>query len=283
MPKKLTTAEFIEKAKSVHGDHYDYSNVVYKNSKTNVDIICRKHGVFTQRPCHHSKGSGCKKCLMILFSDFVNLCNNKFKKKFVYNKGSYVNFTKECAITCPHHGVFFSTPSSHLNSKHGCPECANINGGVSRGLTLSDFVERSNLIHNGLYCYHLIKSAKSRCVSVFICKVHGEFSQRNNDHLQGSGCPKCGLLATAKKIKSNTDDFILASNGVHNNKYNYSLVEYEDSRLKVTITCSKHGDFEQTPSAHLSGQGCPDCAIEASRINDIFIPPENESAKELDW
>ena len=59
---KLTTEEFIKKAQKVHGDRYDYSKVEYVDNKTKVCIICLKHGVFWQRPSHHTDGRGCKKC-----------------------------------------------------------------------------------------------------------------------------------------------------------------------------------------------------------------------------
>ena len=62
MSQKLTTEEFIKKAREVHGDKYDYSNVEYVDAKTNVCIICKQHGVFWQRPSHHTAGRGCKKC-----------------------------------------------------------------------------------------------------------------------------------------------------------------------------------------------------------------------------
>ena len=61
MPK-LTTEEFIKKAREVHGDKYDYSKVEYVNAQTPVVIICPKHGEFLQRPSHHTDGRGCKKC-----------------------------------------------------------------------------------------------------------------------------------------------------------------------------------------------------------------------------
>lgn len=60
--KKLTTEEFIKRAKEVHGDKYDYSKVEYKNNKTPVTIICPIHGEFQQRPSNHLNGNGCKKC-----------------------------------------------------------------------------------------------------------------------------------------------------------------------------------------------------------------------------
>lgn len=62
MGKRLTTKEFIEKAKKVHGDKYDYSKVEYVNSDTKVCIICPKHGEFWQRAVDHTIGRGCSKC-----------------------------------------------------------------------------------------------------------------------------------------------------------------------------------------------------------------------------
>ena len=47
---KLTTKKFIDKAKNIHKDKYDYSLVEYINSKTKVKIICKEHTVFEQKP-----------------------------------------------------------------------------------------------------------------------------------------------------------------------------------------------------------------------------------------
>ena len=62
MGKRLTTEEFISKAREVHGDRYDYSKVEYKNAKTKVKIICPIHGVFEQSPDAHLHGQGCRDC-----------------------------------------------------------------------------------------------------------------------------------------------------------------------------------------------------------------------------
>ena len=62
MPKKITQEEFIEKARKVHGDKYDYSKVEYVNSNTKVRIICPIHGEFLQTPCNHLNGQTCYKC-----------------------------------------------------------------------------------------------------------------------------------------------------------------------------------------------------------------------------
>ena len=63
--KKLTTEEFIKKAREVHGDKYDYSKVEYVNKKTKVIIICPVHGDFPQSPVNHIRGNGCPKCAKI--------------------------------------------------------------------------------------------------------------------------------------------------------------------------------------------------------------------------
>ena len=57
-----TTEGFIEKAKEIHGDKYDYSLVKYKDLKTKVTIICPKHKKFLQKPLVHLLGCGCPKC-----------------------------------------------------------------------------------------------------------------------------------------------------------------------------------------------------------------------------
>lgn len=58
----MTTEEFIERAKEVHGNKYDYSKVKYENTDTKVGIICPEHGEFWQSPHHHLKGHGCPVC-----------------------------------------------------------------------------------------------------------------------------------------------------------------------------------------------------------------------------
>ena len=62
MPAKLTTEKFIEKARAVHGDTYDYSKTQYVRSMEKVCITCPEHGDFWQVPTSHLRGVGCPKC-----------------------------------------------------------------------------------------------------------------------------------------------------------------------------------------------------------------------------
>lgn len=59
---KLTTQSFIEKAKKIHGDKYDYSQSIYLGNKSKVEIICAKHGIFKQIATRHLTGDGCPSC-----------------------------------------------------------------------------------------------------------------------------------------------------------------------------------------------------------------------------
>lgn len=131
MPKKVTTEDFIKRAKEVHGDRYDYSESVYVNSREKVTIICPDHGPFKQRPSHHTNGSGCPACGDVSISktltrstgEFVDLAMKKHTNPtYDYSESEYVNSMTPVVIICPHHGRFSQLPNSHLQG-NGCPSC----------------------------------------------------------------------------------------------------------------------------------------------------------------
>lgn len=63
MTKRLTTEEFINKARKIHGDKYDYSKVEYINYKTKVLVVCKKCGRELKLfPDSILKGLGCNNC-----------------------------------------------------------------------------------------------------------------------------------------------------------------------------------------------------------------------------
>lgn len=62
--------------------------------------------------------------------------------------------------------------------------------------------------------------------------------------------------------------FIAESNKKHNDKYDYSLVEYKSYDKKVNIICPKHGIFQQIPGKHMRGQGCLKCFHEKESSDD---------------
>lgn len=58
----LTTEEFIERAKSVHGDKWIYDDTEYNGYDVKCKIKCPIHGYFFQNPSSHLKGQGCPLC-----------------------------------------------------------------------------------------------------------------------------------------------------------------------------------------------------------------------------
>lgn len=127
----LTTEEYINRAKVIHNDKYDYSLVKYKNCRTNIDIICKKHGIFSQNPRHHvEKKSNCPLCRNEILSNkfsqntehFINKANKIHKNYYDYSKVNYINAKNKVIIVCPKHGEFIQLPYNHLNGS-GCPSC----------------------------------------------------------------------------------------------------------------------------------------------------------------
>jgi very-short-patch-repair endonuclease len=67
--------------------------------------------------------------------------------------------------------------------------------------------------------------------------------------------------------RKTNDEFIKEVNLVHQDKYDYSLVEYKSNKTNIKIICRNHGVFEQTPKSHLKGSGCIKCIIRKSKYN----------------
>lgn len=124
-------------------------------------------------------------------------------------------------------------------------------------LTLLDFISKARAIHGDKYDYSKSVYVNSRTLLCIICPIHGEFWMKPNLHIMGNrcGCPMC-----SKSHKIDTKEFINRAMSKHGDKYDYSDVKYVCAEKKVRIICKKHGVFEQTPAAHLVGQGCPICA-----------------------
>lgn len=131
---------------------------------------------------------------------------------------------------------------------------------MPKKLTKEDFINRSIAVHGDKYDYSLV-DYKNRDTNVkIICPIHGIFEQTPHNHMNGAGCYKCGREVTKNKLNYTKEDFIRVSNEKHNNKYDYSLVEYKTSQDKVKIICPIHGVFEQKANNHMSGYGCKKCA-----------------------
>ena len=257
MSAKKTVEQFVEEARAIHGDKYDYSKVEYENNKKPVCIICPEHGGFWQAPQNHIRQKqGCPICnhrsYKYTTEEFIQRAREVHGDKYDYSKVVYETGKKKVCIICPEHGEFWQTPQKHLSGQ-GCARCY---GNVK--MTQEDFIERANKIHRGKYDYSKVVYDGYEKKVCIICPEHGEFRQTPHSHLAGQGCQEC-----YGNRKRTTEEFIELARKVHGDKYDYSKVEYQDNKTPVCIICPEHGEFWQAPYNHIvQHQGCSKCAEE---------------------
>lgn len=230
--ERLNLETFIQRAQKIHGYHYKYDKVNYTNLRDKIIIVCPLHGEFIQSPKHHIAGSGCPKCGALKISK--------------------------------HHTK-----------------------------TTTDFVERAKKIHGNIYDYSKTEYTGIFDKVIIICKIHGEFMKRPADHLRCnskgchhlSGCQQCYRERQSETVRvrmlKTKAKFVEQALLIHKNKYDYSKVEYRDSRVKVEIICRIHGSFWQTPGVHLIGCGCKKCTRYISSkciswLASLNIPDDKE-------
>ena len=284
---KYTKDIFIQKAKEVHDNKYDYSKVEYKGSQTKVCIICPEHGEFWQTPASHIRGYCCPKCANFnrgshkrwSLEEFIQKAKEVHGDKYDYSKTNYVNNNTPVCIVCPEHGEFWQLPLIHIFHKSGCPKCAG------RDLNTEEIIKLFKEKHGNKYDYSKVEYVKMHTKVCIICPEHGEFWQTPSKHLLGQGCPKCGKISSSNKQKMTTEEFIEKARKVHGDKYDYSKTVYNISHDEVTIICPKHGEFKQVANYHLCGHGCSLCGNNISLAEDEitnFIKNYNIAIKEKD-
>ena len=196
--KKILVEEFIEQAKKIHNDKYDYSKVEYINNRTKVCIICPEHGEFWQIPYSHLIGKGCKKCAIKQNSEkqkktseeFIEQAKKIHNDKYDYSKVEYIDSSTKICVICPKHGEFWQRPNDHLSGQ-GCFKCAKEIISKKNSLGKDTFIERSKKIFNEFYSYENVNYINNSTKVLVTCPKHGGFLISPSNHLKGRGCPIC--------------------------------------------------------------------------------------------
>lgn len=324
MSTKLKTREqFIEEAKKVQGDKYDYSKVEYINNVTKVCIICPKHGEFWQLPKQHLRGQGCPKCGLERIAEkirgrkinhkprlkhehvkyhsvprniktteqFIEQAKKIHGDKYDYSKAEYKGKNNFVTIICPIHGEFEQRAYAHLRGG-GCMKCARKLSSQKQIYTNEEFIAKLKEIYGDKYDYSKVDYKGNKTKITLICPEHGEFSKIASDLLhKKTGCPFCNQEHKRKHFALGKDEFVKRSTELFNGKYTYDNVKYVNNATKVLITCPKHGDFLCTPANHLKGRGCPICKMEShvyeeriyNILKTIFDEQDIERQYSADW
>ena len=197
----------ISQFKEVNGDKYDYSKVDYKNDRTCVEIICKTHGSFWQKPCLHLRGHGCPRCadngVKLSKEEFINKIG-KINKNIDLSEFVYVNASTKGKCKCNVCGhEWYGSYNALKRSHFGCPSCASKSRVEKRKNNLDAFIvklreRRGDIDYDfskSLYVNSLIKMD-------VICKEHGLFKIRPNDLMSGHGCPMCNESRLEREVRN---------------------------------------------------------------------------------
>lgn len=300
---------FIEKARLVHGNRYDYSNVVYVNNKTYVDIICKIHGVFSQSPNMHLRGHGCPYCggtKILTTEEFILKAREIHGNRFDYSKSMYINGKTKIEVICKKHGSFFVTPNMHMNKNrhYGCPKCATEKKrGLVHGVGIYD-VDFTMLKDKYVYnSYKQWSAMLGRCYSGYVhskqktyigCKTCEEWHKFSNffewyklNHIDGYMLDKDILFKGNKLYSPDTCCFVPNDiNVMFSHKTNHRVlpigVTMDKAKKKYVARINKGHEQE-----HIGTFNTPEEAFNAykqekeAHIKDVANKWKNKIAKNV--
>jgi hypothetical protein len=197
--RALTTEEFIEKARAVHGGRYGYEESDYGNCDRALTIRCPEHGTFLKTQYSHLLGSGCPECgrrqaaaARTMTKDaFVARAKQVHGERYDYSQVSYRDSKTPVMIVCRTHGVFGQIPNSHLQEQ-GCRKCGIESRVALSRKSLEDFIGQARAIHGDTYDYSKVAYQDSKTKVELICRKHDSFFQAPNNHIfRKAGCPYC--------------------------------------------------------------------------------------------
>ena len=189
-----TKEELIAKSIEIYGDKYDYSKVEYKNSKTPVIIICKKHGEFNKKMCLHLNGEECYSCFMT--EKYIRKAIETHGNRYDYSQVDFADSGIKIKIRCKKHGYFCQYASSHIGGRN-CPKCA----AEESTYTTEEWIRIVKAKLKQTYDYSKTKYINSETKLEIICILHGSFWQLPNVHYNEHSCPSC---------KNKTEGFLLS-------------------------------------------------------------------------
>jgi len=219
---------FIKESIKIYGSNFSYNKMNYTNNKSEIILICKKHGDIITTPILHLKyKTGCVKCKDEELKEnktknFIKDANLVHNNWYDYSKVIYINSKTKVDIICPKHGIFQQLMYSHIKG-FGCKKCSGYK------IDYITFLKKANIVHNNKYIYQQKNINNNTDTINIICPKHGKFNQTINNHLNGKGCYKCKSSKGELKIEN-----IL-------NKYK---IEYEQQKIFNDLKFKKHLKFD---------------------------------------
>ena len=297
---RSSNEQFIEKAKQVHGDSFNYSLVVYEHSKKDVKIqCCACLTIFLMRPNNHLQGSGCPECakgiraeVMRKFAldrrktieQFIEESKQVHGDEFDYSLVTYVDALTPVKITCSQGHIFEQTPNNHLNG-NGCDECLHIRQSILFTLTTQEFVKKATSLYGDTYDYSRVDYKGCWEPVIIGCKIHSIwYEQVATYHLKKpKACPKCSKWTTEQKCREIFENLLGVEfpklypkwlKNPESNKY-LELDGYNSSLVNETFSCGLGFEYNGQGHYHFIPSWC-----HSKGIHELQTQIEHDLLKE---
>lgn len=267
MRPRMTTEQWIEKAREVHGCYFDYSFVEYVNQSTRVLVLCPHHGPFWALPKTHIKdGAGCPVCAQqdreekrrVSDEEFYARAEEVHEDRFDYGPTWRSGRYGYAVVICPEHGPFAQRMQKHLFGQ-GCRRCAGV-----VPPTTAEWVADARKVYGDRYDYSKASYTGAHEPVTIICREHGEFRQDASSHLKGhegcSGCASLKRVELGEKRRITGEEWVSRARTAHGDRFVYEGVRRGEYGAILIVVCAEHGRFEQLAEVHIRSSGCRRCS-----------------------
>ena len=268
MAIRFSFAEVESRLYAIHGDKYKFLPDGYADTTGWIKYICKEHGLKRSRVNDMLNRHGCIECgkVKALEAKHSRASEHLAKLKEIHPNYEFPNYEAnfksvidKCEVICPNHGTFFAS-THHLKKGKGCRKCGIERVASARRWTKENLLDKLKAhIPNSIYTYHVETFTGYSEKMKITCPVHGDFWQTVTNHVQGKGCKKCSSYANSQKAKVSSGELLQRCRDIHGGRDDYQEEITGVAKL-WTITCKKHGNFEQLGYVHLRGAQCPTCA-----------------------
>ena len=270
---RLTTEDWVAKAKAIWGDQYLYDRVNYVDSRTPVIVCCPEHGPWPCNPSNHARKKnkrGCPVCggsQKKTTEQFIWEATRIHQGCYDYTDTEYTRAKDLVQIRCPTHGIFAQEASSHLSGS-GCGKCADEDHGRETLLAESEVQSRLAVRCQGWESnVALIPGSYKGMNEQFqvTCSVHGAQEPRLGTSIFSSPHPCIECSGTGSARGHTTESFKELIIDKFGERYVVDSFTYEGPETVITFHCAIHGVFKLQAASVNRSPGCNRCAYDSSR------------------
>lgn len=269
---KLTQERVLEQFEEVHGDNFDYSNVVYIDTHTPVEVRCKKHDfIFHPTPKNHKNGAKCTICGRETQMQKARKSKEQFEKDVIEKYGDiygfslveYINTKTPVKLVHKEFGVVEVRPDNLLDKSI----YVHKNKRKTKSTDRETFIIEAIKVYGNKDDYTDTNIISSKHNIDIRCKKHDvTFNKTIGNYLSGCGCPSCSAENYRELRAIPKEDYYRRASERHDSKYTY-VDDYTTLSGVVTFICEEHGKQRKNAGSHMNGYGCKKCNIEPIKVN----------------